>query len=127
MIRTRRCLLKGTTCIFVGDNPVKYFASLLLKRVKCHRVTVKCLPCFITVSFFNFKYLKVLVDIVLSQVVTVTLLFITKTCLYNVDPLKPHFYIVKLGFTGVYIIFLISAQKHRLWVLVRTASPPRRF
>ena len=35
---------------------------------------------------------------------------ITKTCLYNIDPLKPHFYIVKLGFTGVYIIFLISAQ-----------------
>ena len=30
-------------------------------------------------------------------------------------PLKPHFYIVKLGFTWVYIIFLISAQKHRLW------------
>ena len=35
---------------------------------------------------------------------------ITKTCLYNFDPLKPHFYIVKLRFTGVYIIFLISAQ-----------------
>ena len=35
---------------------------------------------------------------------------ITKTCLYHFDPLKPHFYIVKLGFTGVYIIFLISAQ-----------------
>ena len=35
---------------------------------------------------------------------------ITKTCLYNFDPLKPHFYIVKLGLTGVYIIFLISAQ-----------------
>ena len=33
---------------------------------------------------------------------------ITKTCLYNFDPLKPHFYIVKLGFTEVYIIFLIS-------------------
>ena len=48
---------------------------------------------------------------------------ITKTYLYNFDPLKPHFYIEKLGFTGVYIIFLISAQKHRLWVLVRTASP----
>ena len=44
---------------------------------------------------------------------------ITKTCLYNFDPLQPHFYMVKLGFTGVYIIFLISAQKHRLWVLVR--------
>ena len=32
---------------------------------------------------------------------------ITKTRLYTFDPLKPHFYIVKLGFTGVYIIFLI--------------------
>ena len=37
---------------------------------------------------------------------------ITKTCLYKFDTFKPHFYIVKLGFTGVYIIFLISAQKH---------------
>ena len=50
---------------------------------------------------------------------------ITKTYLYNFDPLKPHFYIVKLGFIGVYIIFLISARKHRLWVLVRTASLSR--
>ena len=51
---------------------------------------------------------------------------VTKTRLYNFDPFKPHFYIVQLGFTGVYIIFHISARKHRLWVLVRTASP-RRF
>ena len=50
---------------------------------------------------------------------------ITKTCLYDVDPLKAHFYIVKLGFPGVYIILLTSAQKHGLWVLVRTASPRR--
>ena len=48
---------------------------------------------------------------------------ITKTYLYNFDPRKPHFYIVKLGFTGVYIIFLISAQKHRLWY---SLEPPRR-
>ena len=33
-----------------------------------------------------------------------------KKCLYNFDPLKPHFYIVKLGFTRLYIIFLISVQ-----------------
>ena len=26
---------------------------------------------------------------------------ITKTRLYDFDPLKPHFYLVKLGFTGV--------------------------
>ena len=48
---------------------------------------------------------------------------ITKTYLYNFDPLIPHFYIAKLGFTGVYIIFLISAQKHRLWY---SLEPPRR-
>ena len=36
---------------------------------------------------------------------------ITKTCLYSFDPLKPHFYIMKLEFKGVYIIFFISAQK----------------
>ena len=47
---------------------------------------------------------------------------IMKTHLYNFHPLKPYFYVLKLGFTGVYIIFLISAQKHRLWVLVRTDS-----
>ena len=38
-------------------------------------------------------------------------LYITKTSLYNFDPLKPHFYIVKLGFTGVYIIFSYFCSK----------------
>ena len=50
-------------------------------------------------------------------------LYITKTRLYNVDPLKPHFYIVKLGFTGVYIIFLISAQNIDCGY---SLEPPRR-
>ena len=44
---------------------------------------------------------------VLSRAVDV---YITKTRIYNFDPLKPHFYIVKLGFIGVYIIFLILLQ-----------------
>ena len=48
---------------------------------------------------------------------------ITKTYLYNSDPLKPHFYIVKLRFTGVYIIFLISAQKIDYGY---SLEPPRR-
>ena len=42
---------------------------------------------------------------------------ITKTRLYNFDPLKSHFCIVKLGFTGVYIISLI------LLVLSRNRKP----
>ena len=46
-----------------------------------------------------------------------------KTCLYNFDPIKPHFYIVKLGFTGVYIIFHISAQKTDCGF---SLEPPRR-
>ena len=49
----------------------------------------------------------------------------TKTFLCNSDHLKPHFYIVKLGFTRVYTIFLIFVQKHRLWVCNRTASAMR--
>ena len=48
------------------------------------------------------------------------------TCPCNVYPLTPHFYIVKFGFTGGIHFFLIYALKHRLWVLVRTASM-RRF
>ena len=35
---------------------------------------------------------------------------ITKTYRYNADLLKPQFYIVELGFTWVYINFLIFAQ-----------------
>ena len=48
---------------------------------------------------------------------------ITKTRLYNADPLKPHFYIVKLGFTGVHIIFIISAQNIDCGY---SLEPPRR-
>ena len=44
------------------------------------------------------------------QKVVFCLQIITKTHLCNSTPLKPHFYIGKLGFTGVYIIFLISVQ-----------------
>ena len=35
--------------------------------------------------------------------------------IYNFDPLKPHFYIVKLGFAGVQVIFLIYAQNMDCW------------
>ena len=48
---------------------------------------------------------------------------ITKTRLYKFDPLKPHLYLVKLGFAGVYIIFLISAQNTDCGY---SLEPPRR-
>ena len=48
---------------------------------------------------------------------------ITKTCLYNFDPLKPQFYIVKLGFTGVYIIFLFLLKNIDCGY---SLEPPRR-
>ena len=48
---------------------------------------------------------------------------ITKTRLYNFDPLEPHCYIEKLGFTVVYIIFLLSAQNIDCWY---SLEPPRR-
>ena len=54
---------------------------------------------------------------------SVRLAIITKTRLYNFDPLKPHFYIVKLGFTGVYIIFLNTAQNINCGY---SLEPPRR-
>ena len=47
---------------------------------------------------------------------------ITKTRLYNIDPLKPHFYIVKLEFTRVYIIFISAENLDCGYSL----EPPRR-
>ena len=48
---------------------------------------------------------------------------ITKTYPYNFDPLKPHFLYSKTRvYRDIHYFFLISAHKHRLWVLVRTAS-----
>ena len=38
-------------------------------------------------------------------------LSIMKTCLYNFDPLKRHFYIVKLGLIGVYIFFYFCPKQ----------------
>ena len=38
------------------------------------------------------------------------IVYITKSYLYNLDPLKPHFIYSKTGVYRVYIIFLISAK-----------------
>ena len=38
--------------------------------------------------------------------------YITGTCLYYIDPLKPHFYIVKLGVTGDTFLFYLFLFKN---------------
>ena len=73
-----------------------------------------CCCCFFT-DRFN--------AVVLVLFVLCKALCITKTCLYNFDPLKPLFYIVKRGFTGVYIIFLITDQNIDCGY---SLEPPRR-
>ena len=95
---------------------LKYFDVLLTKRSDSHQKHARIPALSGNVSDILFIYcLHVWILMLVHHT-------ITKTYLYNFEPLKPHFYTVKLGFTGVYIIFHISSQKHRLWVLVRTAS-----
>ena len=49
---------------------------------------------------------------------------ITKTRLYNFDPLKPHFYICKTGvYKGIHYLFLISDQNIDCGY---SLEPPRR-
>ena len=50
-------------------------------------------------------------------------LIITKSCLYNFDPLKPHFYVVKLGFTGYTLFFLFLLKNIDCGY---SLEPPRR-
>ena len=82
----------------------------ILRMSKYHNTRIMQFSVFFFFFFFFFFFLftinfSYLCDRFCSSIC------ITKTCLYNFDPLKPHFYIVKLGFTGVYIILIISAQK----------------
>ena len=49
--------------------------------------------------------------------------FITKTYLYNFDPLKPHYYIVKLSLQGCILFFLILLKNIDCG---NSLEPPRR-
>ena len=52
-----------------------------------------------------------------------SILYIRKTCPCNEYPLKPHFYIEKLGFVGVYLFFLFLLQNIDCGY---SLEPPRR-
>ena len=73
--------------------------------------------------FFKILFDKLFPSILESVCIFSLYIMITSPC--NVYPLIPHFYVAKVGFTGVYL-FSYFALKHGLRVLVRTASM-RRF
>ena len=66
----------------------------------CHKI------CYITEMFVCYlsEYPVETLN-TLKHISLVWLKAIRKTCPSNVYPLKPHFYIVKLGFAGMYLVF----------------------
>ena len=91
---------------------------VLANDIPFHMVTT----CISTLQIRQ-EFIKLMTDTYGHDVGNELSLNITKTCLNNFDPLKPHFYIVKLGFTGVHISFHISPQNiHCEYSL----EPPRR-
>ena len=89
---------------FHGPEDLRAIEILLF--TKNHYVSFSFIPDAFLGTFEFEKFLGNLRSI--SSLIKADFL-ITKTYLYNFDPLKPHFYIVKLGFTVVYIIFRIFA------------------
>ena len=55
---------------------------------------------------FNHMSIWVISQIIYEESLPQCSSLITKTSPCNEHPLTPHFYIVKLGFTGVYFVFL---------------------
>ena len=74
---------------------------------------------YITVNAYTYKCTVCVCNnrlrIRICDICTLTGLCITKTYLYNFDPLKPHFYTVKLGFTGVSFFFLFLLRNIDFW------------
>ena len=76
---------------------------------------------FITFYFISFEILlvsfgSIIVDVIIPM-------SIRKTCPCNVYPLKPHFYIAKLGYGGGYLFFLFLLQNIDCGY---SLEPPRR-
>ena len=103
-------------CRFSHDTAHNMFQSILISCLfECneyYKIQGKFTMGKMSISL----YLKIL-----NEITVLSIYYITKTSPCNKAPLTPHFYIVKQGFTGV-CMFLIFTPKHRLWVLVRTAS-----
>ena len=50
-------------------------------------------------------------SVIMSEVI------IRKTCQRKVYPLIPHFYIARLGFAGIYLLFLFLIQNIDCWIV----------
>ena len=111
-------LKDGRSCALPINNTKKCKAGKLVKKLVV-------LPLIETSGDFQTMFRNYLVTLFFRKhclVYMVTGLFITKTSPCNEDLLTPHFYIVTIGvYRGIHY-FLLFALKHRVWVLVRTAS-----
>ena len=107
-----------------GDSnkyPKHIFCARSTKHIFCATVkqSLSCISLWPLRILYNSKLILMATSFGKNAVVVIVM----KTRLYNFDPLKHHFYTVKLGFTGVYIIFLISAQNIDCGY---SLEPPRR-
>ena len=123
--------------IHISDkcSPYAHASQIIHIMALIHRVCVK--PSSINLFFFKVPFIHIIdsnlhkallscrYDIIdcakyavfrVKTDITILKICIMLTCPCNVDPLTPHFYLVKLGFRGT--LFLIFAIKHRLWVLL---------
>ena len=83
---------------------MKYVLLKALKVSIIYQSFIINMPCNIQI-LLNLKSVEIL-----NNMVILFLFFIMKTCPCNEYPLKPHFYIVKLGYAGVYLFFLFLLQ-----------------
>ena len=80
--------------------------------------------------YHYYYYYYYFIFIIINNIIVIVIIISRSSCCYTsrnhayiILTFKPHFYIVKLGFTGVYIIFLLSAQNMDFGY---SLEPPRR-
>ena len=89
------------------------FWCLYITDVFCYAVEVSWANCILTkISFYPYNW-NTFTDYHTCPKISPSIFYylIMKTYLYNFDPIKPHFYIVKLRFIGVFILFSYFCSK----------------
>ena len=73
------------------------------------------------------KYKNLIVHLVFPASGFGVAMSIRKTCPCNEYPLKPHFYIAKLGYAGVYLFFLFLLQNKNCGYSLEPPRPQSMF